>query len=312
MAEICSCSTGSKAMGQPPCVSSFGRDARLVFVDYLTNTGAINSIASTETLDAAFITARLNAGIGSSVLDKSLRWDVTETINSVVGERADNVTQDIDGIPLNVKQGVRTYDGTFYGNVASTPYINAFESMACKQKGYFIIDVVGNLIGMKRVDESGNVFLDPIKIQSSTLQVKYKFPSSTEVQAINVKFAVEENERDANLNYIPATSFGSNLLQIRSVIEVSGVVTGTPTTTEVVLDLSFIYGSVFAPNPFTGADLADFVVYNNTTSSSVTPTTVEEDEGTYTLTLPAQTASDSISVDLDREGFVMNTVTYTI
>jgi len=96
-------------------------------------------------LDAAFFTDKLNAGATGSSLSKSQRWYVTPTINNVVGERAEYVTQEIDGIAFNVRQGNRMYDGTFYGNVAASPYIKALKSMLCQNLGFFIIDVAGHV-----------------------------------------------------------------------------------------------------------------------------------------------------------------------
>ena len=61
MAEICSCKTGILNHGQPDCVDSYARDSRLIFVQYRDDAGAINSIASTDTLDASYFEGKFNA-----------------------------------------------------------------------------------------------------------------------------------------------------------------------------------------------------------------------------------------------------------
>jgi len=306
MAEICSCGDGVTPFGQPSCVPSFGRDSRIIFVQYLDNLGAVNSIKSTDVLDASFFEGKINAGAGASLVDSSLRWNITETINNVVGERSENVTQDIDGIPLNVKQGVRNYDGTFYGAIANPTYVGALESMACSQMGYFIIDVNGNIIGMKN-DTTGD--LDPIKVQRNTLQVMYKFPTSTEVQNINIKFAVEENERDAELNYTPVTAVDT--LALRSLLSIEGV-TSNPALTGADLTMSLAYGTAFNGIAYEGALLADFTVFNVTQSSAVVITSVTETSaGVYAVLIPAVTSADVVRIDYAKVGFVMESVTFT-
>lgn len=306
MAEICSCGDGVTPFGQPSCVPSFGRDSRIIFVQYLNNLGAVNSIKSTDTLDSTFFEGKINAGAGASVLDASLRWNITETINNVVGARGENVTQDIDGIPLNVKQGVRNYDGTFYGAIANPTYVGALESMACSQMGYFIIDVNGNIIGMKN-DVSGD--LDPIKVQRNTLQVMYKHPSSTEVQNINVKFAVEENERDADLNYIPVTAV--DVLALRSLLTINGV-TSNPALTGADLTMTLAYGTAFSGLPYEGALLADFTAFNVTQSSSIVITSVTEtSKGVYAVLIPTVLTTEVVRLDYAKVGFVMESVTFT-
>lgn len=302
MAEICSCETGIIGFGQPSCVPSFSRDAKLIFVEYFDNLGAVNSIKSTDVLDASFFEDKLNAGIGSSVLDASQRWNITETINTVDGERAENITQDVDTIPLNVRQGVRLYNGTFFGNIAATPYIKSLESMACQTMGYFIVDVAGNIIGMKN-DITGD--LDPIKVQNNTLQVLYKYPSATEVQNINLKFAVDQNEFDADLNFIAASTIGVDVLELKSVIQVNLVATA-PLTTGVTLATALLYGEdVFNPILFEGGLPADFLVTNLNTTLPVTVLTAPEaPAGTYTLTWAAEPSANTLEAELDKIGFV--------
>lgn len=302
MAEICSCGDGITVFGQPSCVPSFGRDARIVFVQYLDNTGAVNSIKSTDVLDATFFENKINAGAGSSVLDASLRWNITETINNVTNERGDNVTEDIDGYAINVEEGVRTYDGTFYGAIANPVYVKSLKSMSCAQVGYFIIDVNGNVIGMENL-LTGD--LDPIKMKRSTLQVKYNPKTSSASQNINIKFAVAEGQEDGNLSQAIVSL--TDTLALRSLINVNGV-SSAPATTGVVVTANLSYGNYNNKIPFEGAVLADFDVYNVTTASIVTPSAVTESPaGVYTF-LYTVLSADVLTIDLDKTGFVMGTV----
>ena len=64
-------------------------------------------------------------------------------------------------------------------------------------------------------------------------------------------------------------------------------------------------GTALNPIKFSGAVSADFLLYNNTTSASVSVTAVENLplEGNYTLTYTAQTAGDSLTLSIDKPGF---------
>lgn len=310
MAEICSCTSGITNFGQPPCVDSFSPDARLVFVQYYDNLGAVNSIASTDTLDSTFFEERINAGNYSSLLDKSKRWYFTETINSVEGERAESVKQEVDGISFNVKQGLRSYSGTFYGGIASPKYVGALRSLGCLQMGYFVIDTNGAIIGQEYVDGAGDVFLNPIKMQRNTLDAIYKKPSKTEVQSIMLSFMVEENEKDETLSFIPSDDIAVDTLMLRSVATVEGSVT-TALATTFTLVANYTYGTAFSKQPLVGLDNTTIKAYNVTTSSSILMSAaVESPDGTYLCTIPAQTTADVISVDIDRAGYEMVTLTY--
>jgi hypothetical protein len=310
MAEICSCTSGITNFGQPPCVDSFSPDARLVFVQYYDNLGAVNSIASTDTLDASYFEDRINAGNYDRALDKSKRWYFTETINSVEGERAESVKQEVDGISFNVKQGLRSYSGTFYGGIASPKYVGALRSLGCLQMGYFVIDTNGAIIGQEFTDSSGDVFLNPIKMQRNTLDAIYKKPSKTEVQSIMLSFMVEENEKDETLSFIPSDDIAVDTLMLRSVATVNGSVsTASATTFTLVAD--YTYGTAFVKQPFVGLTSADVIPYNVTQSTSPLVVSVAESpDGTYLVTIDAQTTSDVISVNIDKAGFEMTEVTY--
>lgn len=311
MANFCSCTDGILNFGQPVCVDSFGRDARLVFVHYQDNTGAVNSIKSSDftsgVLNPAFFTGKLTDS------NKTQRWYLTETINGVQSVREANITQDIDGMPFNVDQGVRNFTGMFYGGIASPKYSGVLKSMGCTQMGYFIIDVNGNIIGSYN-QTTGE--LDPIKIQRNTFQVRYMPPSKTEVQGIELKFVVGELEDDADLNYVPSSSITADLTALKSMIDVNiGTVTGI-STTGFTFTLTYDYGTAFTNQPLVGAVTADFTLTETApTPGVITLTSVTESTtvpGTYVAVMPAQTSADEFLLDFTKSGFEANAVAFEV
>ena len=302
MAAICSCKTGMGNHGQPSCIDTFARDARLMFVQYKSDAGVINSIKSTDTLDQTFWDGKFNN------TDISQRFFLTPTINSVVGERAESVKQDVDGISFNVRQGVRTYDGTFYGGVASPEYQAALETMSCQTVGFFIVDVAGNIIGMEN-DITGD--LDPILIQRNTLDVMYKFPTASEVQSMKILFNYEENESDADLAFVGKDNISVDMLTQSAMSTVVFSAATAISTTGFTTTMSFLYGEVFEKAAYEGAVVGDFTLFNETTAASVTVLTAPESPaGTYALTFAAQTAADILTLSYQKatgQGFESKT-----
>jgi hypothetical protein len=77
------------------------------------------------------------------------------------------------------------------------------------------------------------------------------------------------------------------------------------TATDVTFDAVLDYGTALNPIKFSGAVSADFALYNNTTTSTVSITAVENLplDGNYTLTYVAQTAGDSLTLSIAKAGF---------
>lgn len=294
MAEICSCTSGIVNFGQPNCIPSFGRDSRLIFVNFSDDSGAVNSIKSTDTLDQTYFDGKFNA------TDESQRWYITDTINQVQGERADNITQEIDTIPFNVRQGNRMYDGTFYGSIAAPQFLDSLESMSCRAMGFFIVTVKGEIIGMCN-KTTGD--LDPIKIQRNTLQSKYMFPTATEVQSINLKFMIEENERDSNLSFVGAENIGVDMLaqKAMSTVTITVATSPAPTVTTATIDMDYLYGEKFDKIAYTGAVVGDFTLLDvNSTPVSITSVTETATEGTYDVVYPDQTGNTPLTLSYQK------------
>lgn len=308
---FCSCEDGIINFGQPVCVDSFDRVARIVFVNYLDNDGVVNSIKDSDftlgVLNPAYFAGKLNN------TDKSQRWYLTETINMVEPVREDNVTQDIDGILYNVSQGVKTFTGQFNGGVASPKYAGVLKSIGCQQMGYFYFDVQGNIVGSYN-DVTGE--LDPIKIQRNTLQVKYIEPTKTTVQGIQIKFMIGELELDEDLSYVPSSEITADLEALRSMVNVTISAPTGISTTGFTFTLTYDYGSAFTKLPLTGAVMADFTLAEVTpTPGSIVITSVTESAtipGTYVLVQPAATSADTQRFDFTKTGFEAEAVTVTI
>jgi len=332
MFEPCACGTGGTNTGQPNCVPTIERTAKIIFVPTFANDGTRNSINKSDfvndLLPDSFIESKINE------TDTSKRWYVTPKINAVTDTRAEPVTFDVDGIAKVIDQGVRTFVGSYYDKLGSPAFAGALNSFSCIDMSYFEISVNGDLVGIDNGDE-----MLPIAIETGTLYAWVVRGTKTELNSVQLTFAVNELVRDENLIQISAGMIDSTLLNKRGLIDVVGealaapVITATTvridttfvgealaapviTATTVRIDTTFVYGSFNNLVPFEGLVVADLTAYNNTQSASITVssvTPVTGEAGKYDVVLAAGAISaDEIQLSLSKSGFEMNPFTYLI
>ena len=311
MFEPCACGTGGTNTGQPNCVPTIERTAKLIFVPTFANDGTRNSINKSDfvndLLPDSFIESKINE------TDSSKRWYVTPKINAVTDTRAEPVTFDVDGIAKVIDQGVRTFVGSYYDKLGSPAFAGALNSFSCIDMSYFEISVNGDLVGIDNGDE-----MLPIAIETGTLYAGVVRGTKTELNSVSLTFAVNELVRDENLIQIAAGMIDSTLLNKRGLIDVVGEALAAPviTATTVRIDTTFVYGSFNNLVPFEGLVVADLAAYNNTQSASITVssvTPVTGEAGQYDVVLAAGAISaDEIQLSLSKSGFEMNPFTYLI
>ena len=213
---------------------------------------------------------------------------------------AEKWTEDISGIPFNVKQGIRLYDGMFKAGIASPTYLKSLNSIACRQMGFFIIDVLGNIIGLKN-DISGD--LDPIKIQRGTFQTKYSFTNNDASQGIGLKFAWEENERDSDLSFVGAGNIAVDMLIQKGMTTVTFSTPATGITVdEFTTEMKFTYGQAFVKTEYTGGVIGDFtlVEISPTPGAIAIDTVTESPDGTYKVEFPTATSADVLELSYSK------------
>lgn len=292
---------GALNTGQPSCVPKKGVDSGLFMVNQIANDGTANKIPFGTIIDAAYIEARIND------TDESKKWFPVQDLKTVTGERAENVTQDIDGVSQNVKQGARNYNGTIYGNAGNPQMEGALKSRASIRDAYFKISLEGDLTGNL---EAVSKDLLPIKIEFGTLKVLYKEPTASEVQNVNIQFSVKETEKDSNMRTLNAASITTDLVDVKGLIDVQGVVT-LPAITGFTLNAELIYGNPFALPAFTGALVADWVLTDTVLGVVVPASAIEGADGEYVF-LATLTSTNTIVLTSSKIGFELEPITFVI
>lgn len=311
MSELfCSCATGQPNLGQPGCIDSFSRDLRLIFMAIRATDGTFNQIIEGDftagVLPESFIEDKINE------TDESKKWSITEVLKTPTPERDDPITQEVDNINKIVSQGNLNYSAMFFGGVASPQYETKLNSLSCKKVGFMSVDVAGNIKG-KFVDDGTGVFVfRPRRIESNTLNAKYKEPTATELQSIALTMTVAQTEIDGNLRFIPTSKIGTDMTDIPGVIDVVITVSNITTTT-IDMNMVFDYGGAFALQPHIGVVDADVVLFNNTDVAVVVMAVVEnDDEGNYTGTFDDVDVDpgDDMQVSLSQTNFESNIETF--
>lgn len=261
------------------------------------------------------------ATIGATVL--ALTTAVTPALERLYPlPVAENVTMEqtetgYETAPSNRKyktqDGVRTNVFQFLGVNSSFRFLGELDKFGCKEMVYFIVDSEGSLFGQS--NEAGKLYGVPVA--SNTFDTMLMHASDTTVQKIQLQFDTQFGFNDSMWKGITANDLGYNAQDLRGLITVNGAVFGTPTATEVVVDLFRSTNSAVTPTvPFVGLVLADWTLteVSPTAGAIVVATAVESTTiaGRYTITFASQTSDDVLEVSATRGGFEVLPVRFVI
>lgn len=291
MAQDCNCDSGLYNLKPSDCVVTPGILRKMIFVKYLKAEGTINGIDLSQPFGEADIDALINES------DKNLRWFLTSKVSEITTDRADPNFQTVDNQNKFISQGTRTVTGKFFGT--SAEFSKKLDGNRCVDLGYFMVDSSSGLSGIHNRD----LFLDPIQIDKETFWSKINFPTEGNIFDVMFSFEWDRLVCDGDIRTLGFSDHGTNLLAKNGLCDVLARNGAANSDTEIQIDLYSVDGSAKG-EAFTGLLLADFTVTNTTTTDAITATAVgEEPDGTYTLTIPAQTAGDKITVTAAKTGF---------
>lgn len=247
-----------------------------------------------DTLNQAYFDALVNQ------TDKSKRWFPYPAMKNVEDVRGENQTEEFsDKTKIFVSEGTRSSKSWIVGSDAQPVLKEKIESGRCREMGYMVVDLSGNLIGSFNSDKT---FLYPIQIVQDTLSARWIKPTDSTTQKIELMFDWHPSERDENLGMITCSELGDvNLLTIKGLLDICAVVESI-TVTGFKVTLKTSYGTALNPVLDKGLVITDFVssdtgatgkIFNETTQADVTITSVTESpDGVYTFVIPAQSFSD--------------------
>ena len=282
----CVCTGELVATGQLNCMPEPKRDAYKIFLPYYDSTGAINTVAKGTVINEAYILGKFTDG--------------DTTFNT--GEEI-KVAQTFEHVRK-------------VGNAAMLAFYN---QAGCNELGMFSVSRTGQLKGMN--DGEGNLI--PIKLQDDSLSAQYSEPVAGQSQKVMVSYTVDELENDAFKDFIDADSIAYSALKwfTKQPKELIAYIVAA-TTTNIVLELSAMIGSVGKKSVQLGFVTADLVssddattgeLYNITDGANAAGTLTYDainEQYTFTYAVPVASA-DEINLAITKTGYHFKTIKLT-
>lgn len=293
----CNCNMGLSNTGRPNCVPIQSVTSKLIMVPLVANDGTLNYIDLTATLPTWSDLV--------NETDASKRWFPLPVFENVDMPKADTQFEEANsGRKVFLRQGVRSFSGELWAEDSSPTLLGKLQNNRCVEFGVYIVDINGNLIGSKVGDS-----LYPIPVDNPSFDPKLMFATDSTTQKIMVVFDWNRLFDESTLYMITTDEAGVNFNSLEGLVDVN-ILNAVDTSTTLTFDAKLDYGTALNQILFKGGVVADFNLYNNTTSAVVTITGVVENlpnEGNYTLT-STFASGDSYTLTVVRQGF---TGTYT-
>ena len=288
----CKCDVGLGNTGTPNCAPIASVIKKVILVPTYKADGTRNYIDLSVTLDEAYLTTALNA-----VADE--RWFPLPTLENVTSERAESSFETApSGRRAFIKQGTRTLTGEIWD--AYPQLLGKIKASRCVDVSAYIVDYDGNLLGISNITENR---LYPIKLDKQSVDANLIFATDSTKQKLSFTFAWDDSEKDEEVYMIvDGEDFTFDALAAKGLLDIYVTYSGI-TTTGFVAALYTQYGSRKTLSVDSGLLIGDFSLYNNTTSSSITITSVTESpDGTYTFVIPIQTSADVLTLTPSKNG----------
>jgi len=281
-----------------------GVGVKLILVNLIANDSTKNVIdISSYTGSQAEWDARINDSDGSK------RYYPLPAFKNVEDVKGDTIFETFnDTSNLFVQEGTRTYTGVMPNE--SPTLLGKMKEARCQKIGVYIVDDCGNLIGNISSDGAS---LEPIPVDNNTWNPILVKATDTTVQKIQLSFEYSRLNKDEDLKMIAESESEIDLLTLRGLLDVNAAAATSISTTGFTTSLTYDYGTAVAAYDVKGLVLADFDLYNETSTSSVVISSVTESpDGTYAFVIPAQTSSDVLTLNLQKDGFEMTALSVTI
>lgn len=297
MAVNCECGTVTLGnTGASACRPVAKTTTKIIYTSTYGSDGTLNKIASGQSVDAAYVTSKLNE---ANVLN---RWLPSyDELNAVTNVRAETTfaTKE-DGSKTRLFQGIKAFTAEEWS--MSSVYYGEVKALSCGQMSAYLVDVDGQLRGIKH-DTTGDVY--PIKISKGSFDPNYLDPTASETEKVIHSFDWSKSEKDEDLRVITSAA-DVDLTDIKGLAPIESV-NSAITTAGFTVALTSIYGAVLS-----GLVLGDFAANELTPNPGAVAITSAVETGTtgvYTIvfTTPA-TAADTIELVVTKEGFEFSAV----
>ena len=289
---FCGCDGVIRDSGVPNSQLKIQDGTAIIVVPLYADDGTENKILRSDTLNQAFFQAKVNEP------DPSKRWYPIGNFTNVTNERGEsNFETFSDGSRARTFKPPRTMTGWLLGY--NPVYAAMIESLRCVKVGVYLIDDCGQPTGIYCEDAAGvaaNDALLPIAVNESSVDSLVILQSDAAAGKVQMSFDFSQLVKDENLRMLTAAEAGNaNLLNLVKLIPTNTTISLVAVTgfdAAIALDYD-----KWTAQAITGLVLADFYLYNETTASVITITSVTESPaGTYGFVIPSQTSADVLTL----------------
>jgi hypothetical protein len=292
MALGCNCNAGLSNTGRPNCVPIQSVTSKLILVPIRANDGTLNGIDLTAPVPVWDDLVNEQ--------DASKRWFPLPAFENVELAKADSQFEEANsGRMAFLRQGKRSFSGELWAEDSSPTLLSKLQGNRCVDFGVYIIDVNGQLVGSKVGDN-----LYPIPVDNPSFDPRFMFATDSTIQKIMVTFDFDRLFDEGTMYMITVEEAGVNFNDLNGLVDVNFTIAGQ-SAGDITFELALDYGTAFNPIKFKGGQLSDFQLYNNSTFTLETITSVVENlptEANYTLSF-AFNSGESYTITIIRAGF---------
>ena len=196
--------------------------------------------------------------------------------------------------------GVRSFNFELWAKDAVHQILRELKKFGCSDLDFYLVDIAGNLWGI--LDSPTSTEMRGYEMATETFNAFKEYATDTTVQKIMASWDLDNAEAEECSYAITPEELGYKATTLKGNISAAQTLTAL-TATELQSVVFTGFGSAPARDAVTGLLTGNFTVFNETTVLSLAVVAVETVEGTYTLTIAAQTASDVLRVDIDAAGY---------
>jgi hypothetical protein len=277
----CNCDMGLGNTGRPNCVPIQSVTSKLILVPLYDVFGNKNRIV----LNDGFLDYNLEF-INAS--EPSQRWFPLPEFENVEMPKADAQFEESNsGRMVFLRQGKRSFTGELWADDSSPQLLGKLQMNRCVDFGVFIVDVNGNLIGSQAEGDIPD-FLYPIPVDNPSWNPTLQFATDSTTQKIVVAFDFDRNFDESTLYMLTSAEAGQDILALSGLVDVNFYNFNQPSLTQLDFSAWLTYGTASSKIKFTGANISDFQLVDNTTGSTIALDSISEDlanKGNYQLFL---------------------------
>ncbi len=288
-------------LGYSQCTQLTSYAKRLIFVPLLETGSTRTKVTPAQLASPTFLDTTLYNPVASK------RWHITPEIAIQPSEASTRVMETING------EQKATSDYTPEKVLAlilgqHPKFANILGSYSCNNNlGFYIVDAESNLLGVETTD---GIYPYAINNQSFQSKVTEQGNIASATGKIELMFDLRKQDSFSQQGHILYSQMGGlDLLFVNDMTTVEMTV-GAITATTVVVKVTTQFGAVGNKDKWVGLEASSFALYNVTDAVAITITSVAETDAGYLITMPSQTAADSVRVSIVETGLEATPVTF--